>query len=66
MAGKSRLGTTTGILECRLHQMLGSPMNPSLGLSRSGSAISALIPQTIVESPIRTRAEPFAVEIEPV
>jgi hypothetical protein len=40
-------------------------MNPSLGLAESGSAISALIPQTIVVSPILINAEPSAVETEP-
>lgn len=41
------------------------PIHPSDGLSRSGSAISALTPHTIVVSPHRINEDPFAVEIEP-
>jgi hypothetical protein len=41
------------------------PRNPSSGASRSGSAISALIPHTTVVSPRRTIDEPSAVDIEP-
>jgi len=40
-------------------------MNPSFGLAASGSAISALIPQTIVVSPILINADPSAVVTEP-
>lgn len=40
-------------------------MNPQLGLSNSGSAISALTPQTIVVLPNLTRADPSAVDIDP-
>ena len=43
----------------------GLPRNPEFGVSRSGSAISALTPHTIVVSPRRTKDEPSAVEIEP-
>lgn len=41
------------------------PRNPSSGASKSGSAISALTPHTIVVSPKRTSDEPSAVDIEP-
>ena len=41
------------------------PINPFSGLSRSGSAISALTPQITVVSPSLTKADPSAVEIEP-
>lgn len=41
------------------------PIIPSVGLAESGSVISALIPQTIVVSPILTSADPSAVDIEP-
>ena len=41
------------------------PKNPSPSRSSSGSEISALTPQTIVVFPIRTSADPLAVEIEP-
>lgn len=41
-------------------------MNPSFGLAASGSAISALIPQTIVVSPILINADPSAVVTEPI
>lgn len=41
------------------------PRNPSSGFTISGSATSALIPHTIVVSPILTNAEPSAVEIDP-
>lgn len=40
-------------------------MQPSLGLYMDGSKISALTPQVTVVSPIRTRADPLAVEIDP-
>jgi hypothetical protein len=50
MAGRSRFGTR----------------NPSSGLSRLGSAISALTPHMMVVLPRRTSAEPCAVPIEPV
>jgi len=40
-------------------------MNPSFGLAASGSAISALIPQTIVVSPILINADPSAVVTDP-
>jgi hypothetical protein len=40
-------------------------MNPSFGLAESGSAISALIPQTIVVSPILINADPSAVDTDP-
>lgn len=43
-----------------------SPINPSPGVSVSGSPISAFTPHTIVVSPILTSAEPWAVDIEPV
>ena len=41
------------------------PKKPSPSRSSSGSEISALTPQTIVVFPIRTSADPLAVEIEP-
>jgi hypothetical protein len=37
-----------------------------LGLSRSGSTISALTPHTMVVLPRRTSAEPLAVPMEPI
>lgn len=40
-------------------------MKPLSGLSRSGSQISALTPQTTVVFPKRTKADPEAVDIEP-
>lgn len=41
------------------------PMYPARGRSELGAATSALIPQTMVVSPKRTSAEPFAVDIDP-
>jgi len=41
------------------------PKNPLSGFSKSGSAISAFMPQTTVVLPILTRAEPSVVPIEP-
>jgi hypothetical protein len=49
----------------RLILMDTIPRNPSSGASKSGSAISALTPQTTVVSPKRTRDDPSAVDIEP-
>ena len=40
-------------------------MKPSFGDEVNGSATSALIPHTTVVFPMRTSAEPLAVEIEP-
>ena len=43
-----------------------TPKNPWSPASNSGSAISALTPHTTVVFPSLTRAEPSAVDIEPV
>ena len=43
-----------------------APKNPCNPASNSGSAISALTPHTTVVLPSLTRAEPSAVDIEPV
>lgn len=42
-----------------------SPKKPLRGARMSGSATSALMPQSTVVSPKRTRAEPSAEDIEP-
>lgn len=44
---------------------MGVPRKPSLGLSSSGSAISAFTPHTTVVEPNLTSADPSAVDIEP-
>lgn len=65
-AGRSMLGTKSGQRDRPDHGLHPiSLMMPSVGLAESGSAISALIPQTIVVSPILTSADPSAVDIEP-
>lgn len=49
-----------------MNRHIDSLIIPSVGLAESGSAISALIPQTIVVSPILTSADPSAVDIDPM
>ena len=49
----------------RKKQTCDAPRKPSLGLSSSGSAISAFTPHTTVVDPSLTSAEPSAVDIEP-
>ena len=71
IAGRSTFGTGGGFsasAESSTHSSLRivySPRNPSSPLSSSGSASSALTPQTTVVFPILTSAEPSAVDIEP-
>jgi hypothetical protein len=47
------------------YQLNDLPSHPSFGRSQSGSAVSALIPQTTVVSPNLIRADPFAVDTAP-
>ena len=63
-AGRSMLGTAgrEGGIDGR---HLGPPMKPRSGAWSSGSAISALTPHTTVVLPMRTRADPSAVAMEP-
>jgi len=49
--------------EKREHPVI--PKNPLSGFSKSGSAILAFTPQTMVIPPVLTRAKPSAVPIEP-
>ena len=56
--------TTTGP-GCSSSEGGDLPTKPWVGRAESGSATSALMPQTMVVLPIRTSAEPCAVEIEP-
>jgi hypothetical protein len=70
MAGRSMLGTIFFFFnEGKINRMREGmellPKKPSPSRSSSGSEISALTPQTTVVFPIRTSADPFAVEIEP-
>lgn len=74
MAGRSRLGTIFTRQSINQSKNWGwgggwqkkiIPKKPSPSRSSSGSEISALTPQTIVVFPIRTSADPFAVEMEP-
>lgn len=72
IAGRSRLGTggfrmSTFHLTFPLGHCKGkyAPKKPSFSLSSSGSAISAFTPHTTVVAPMRTSAEPSAVEMEP-
>ena len=65
-AGRSIFGTNSQLLALiDVNVDIDILMNPSLGLAESGSAISALIPQTIVVSPILINADPSAVDTDP-
>lgn len=69
IAGRSMLGTIQSPTEIRQDSQSTSckdiPMNPRSGVFSSGSAISALMPHTMVVLPIRTSAEPSAVDMDP-
>ena len=67
IAGRSRFGTVNDykVAINRHLSRYAVPMNPLSGESNSGSAISALTPQTTVVLPRRTKAEPSAVDIDP-
>lgn len=70
IAGRSRLGTRKRRKSFSVFYSRGkiycAPKNPSFGLSNDGSQISAFTPHTTVVSPNRTRAEPSAVDIDPI
>ena len=68
IAGKSIFGTvnfSSANVHARYLVLRDAPRKPCSGVSRSGSAISALTPHMIVVSPRRTKEEPFAVDIDP-
>jgi hypothetical protein len=77
-AGRSTLGTTWVSERLQYHSSINrqetrsqatarrdAPINPCFGRAESGSATSAFIPHTMVVLPIRTSADPCAVDIDP-